>query len=86
VPAHGGVVCSACAERSPTGLRLGAPLRDALLELQRGAEPSEVEPALARAARDLLDEFIAHHLRKRLRTRDFLALAADPAPGAGLPT
>ena len=70
-PDHGGAVCASCGERSRGGLPVSLSLVQGLAGLQAGER--QPLPAEMRArARELLNQFIAHHLGRRLKSADFM--------------
>ena len=76
-PAHGGLLCGACAPRaSPSAPALGTATIAALVRLAEGglaaAESEALAPPAGREARDALGAFIEHHLGHRLQSRRFL--------------
>jgi DNA repair protein RecO (recombination protein O) len=72
-PRAGGTVCEVCAPAArPVSLSLVA----ALSRLQAGEQVS-LPLGLRSPAREVLNDFIAHHLGRRLRSSDFLEVAGD---------
>ncbi len=76
-PAHGGVLCGACAPlASPNAPSLSADAAAALARLAVGglaaARAERLGPREGREARDALGAFIEHHLGHRLAARRFL--------------
>jgi DNA repair protein RecO (recombination protein O) len=69
--AHGGVLCTTCSARSPYGRKVAGELVDALARLQQG-EREKMDPELREQARVLLNDFIEHHVGRRLKTVDFM--------------
>lgn len=70
-PEHGGAVCGGCAERSRGGLPVPSALVRALAGLQAGVRQPLPQELRARS-RELLNQFIAHHLGRRLKSVDFM--------------
>ncbi len=73
-PLQGGVVCSGCQTQARQGLWVSSPLISALARLQRG-ERKPLPAAERASARGLLNTFIAHHIGRRLKSVDFMAVA-----------
>jgi DNA repair protein RecO (recombination protein O) len=75
-PAHGGVLCAACAPlASPGAPALSAATAAALHRLAEGGLAAAAEPLAPQAgreARDALGAFVEHHLGHRLQARRFL--------------
>lgn len=71
-PEHGGVVCSLCQKRSPYGVSVSASLVAGLLAIQRG-ERKPLEPGDRKRARELLNDFIAAQVGRKLKSVDFMA-------------
>jgi DNA repair protein RecO (recombination protein O) len=68
---HGGAVCLGCRARVHAGSPLPGPLAGALCALQAGGR-TPMPPEQRRAARALLNLFIAHQLGRKLKSVDFL--------------
>src|SRR6266511_1536570 len=76
-PAHGGLLCAACAPlASPAAPSLSPGAVAALVRLADGglaaATGEPLAPPIGREARDALGAFIEHHLGHRLQARRFL--------------
>lgn len=70
-PSHGGVVCEKCVLRA-TGARAVSPeLVSAFVALQGGAR-QPWPPELRARGRDVLNDFIAHQLGRRLKSVNFM--------------
>jgi len=69
-PEHGGAVCEICSERAQ-GQGVSPALMNMLAQIQ-GGERLPLSAEDRRIARELLNNFIAHHLGKRLKGVDFM--------------
>jgi DNA repair protein RecO (recombination protein O) len=74
--AAGGLLCGRHAQGEPSARRVAPGALKTLQALARGQQVS-VGRELFGLARDLLDGFVAHHLGKRLRLRDYLRSSAQ---------
>jgi DNA repair protein RecO (recombination protein O) len=70
-PDHGGVLCRGCRGRAFHCVAVSPQLMESLSALQSGDRNPLPAPA-RRAARELLNLFIAHHLGRRLKSVDFM--------------
>jgi DNA repair protein RecO (recombination protein O) len=70
-PDHGGALCSGCRDRAFHCVSVSPQLIHSLSALQSGDRNPLSGPA-RRAARELLNLFIAHHLGRRLKSVDFM--------------
>lgn len=70
-PDHGGAVCEQCAERSRFGMPVPVQVIRSLAALQQG-ERQPLPPDVRAKARELLNQFIAHHLGRKLKSVDFM--------------
>jgi DNA repair protein RecO (recombination protein O) len=89
-PAHGGVLCGACASlASPGAPSLSREAAAALARLAAGAlaaaEAERLSPQEGREARDALGAFLEHHLGHRLAARRFLDEVAPMLDGRSPP-
>jgi DNA repair protein RecO (recombination protein O) len=70
-PEHGGAVCEQCAPRSSFGMWVAPEIIASLRGLQEGARTPLPAPE-RKAARELLNLFIAHQLGRPLRSVEFM--------------